>query len=55
VVKALGRSNELAHSAIRFSLGRFNKAQEIEYAIKEIIDTVSFIKEKSPQQQLMNA
>ena len=55
VVKALGRSNELAHSAIRFSLGRFNKAQEIECAIKEIIDTVSFIKEKSPQQQLMNA
>ena len=55
VVKALGRSNELAHSAIRFSLGRFNKAQEIEYAIKEIIDTDSVIKEKSPQQQLMNA
>jgi cysteine desulfurase len=51
----LGRSNELAHSAIRFSLGRFNTDQEIEYAIKEIIDTVSVIKEKSPQQQLMNA
>jgi cysteine desulfurase len=55
IIKALGRSNELAHSAIRFSLGRFNTDQEIEYAIKEIIDTVSFIKEKSPQQQLMNA
>ena len=55
IIKALGRSNELAHSAIRFSLGRFNTDQEIEYAIKEIIDTVSVIKEKSPQQQLMNA
>ena len=36
VIKALGRPNELALSAIRFSLGRFNTEREVETAIKEI-------------------
>ena len=54
VIKALGYGNELAHSAIRFSLGRFNTEEEIEIAIAEIISTVSIIKKKSPHYKLIN-
>ena len=49
VLKALGRDSELAHSAIRFSLGRYNTENEIDFAIKEIVNTVSLIKKKSHQ------
>ena len=54
VMKALGRNNEMAHSAIRFSLGRFNTEKEIDIAIEEIINTVSLIKQKSLQHRLVN-
>ena len=54
VIKALGYGNELSHSAIRFSLGRFNTEEEIEIAIAEIISTVSIIKKKSPHYKLIN-
>lgn len=54
VIKALGYSNELAHSAVRFSLGRFNTEDEIDRAITEINKTVSLIKENSPRQKLLN-
>jgi len=54
VMKALGRNNEMAHSAIRFSLGRFNTEKEIDIAIEEIVNTVSLIKKKSRQHRLIN-
>ena len=54
VIKALGYGNELSHSAIRFSLGRFNTEEEIEIAIEEVISTVSIIKKKSPHYKLIN-
>jgi len=54
VIKALGYGNELAHSAIRFSLGRFNTEEEIDIAIAEIISTVYIIKKKSPRYRLIN-
>ena len=44
VIKALGRDNELALSAIRFSVGRFNTQEEIESAIIEINSVVNTIK-----------
>tara|TARA_X000001036_G_scaffold423146_1_gene446776 strand:- start:69 stop:1247 length:1179 start_codon:yes stop_codon:yes gene_type:complete len=44
VIKALGHDNELAHSAIRFSIGRFNTQAEIEKAVVEINSVVSFLK-----------
>ena len=54
VIKALGHNNELAHSAVRFSLGRFNTEDEIDRAITEINKTVSLMKENSPRQKLLN-
>jgi len=44
VIKALGRDTELAHSAIRFSLGRFNTEKEIEAVILEVNSTVNDLK-----------
>ena len=55
VLKAIGLKNEMAHSSIRFSLGRFNTESEIQSAIKEINKTVTLIKEKSTHYQMMNA
>jgi len=46
VIKALGRDTELAHSAIRFSLGRFNTETEIDTAISLINRVVKDLKEK---------
>jgi len=55
VLKAIGLNNEMAHSSIRFSLGRFNTESEIQSAIQEINKTVTILKEKSTHYQMMNA
>tara|TARA_S200000501_G_scaffold160645_1_gene151488 strand:+ start:11380 stop:12573 length:1194 start_codon:yes stop_codon:yes gene_type:complete len=46
VIKAIGRETELSHSAIRFSLGRFNSEDDIDMALLEINDVVSHLKKK---------
>ncbi len=46
VIKAIGRDNELAHSAIRFSLGRFNLEPEIDKAIIIINNAINLLKEQ---------
>ena len=46
VIKALGHSTELAHSAIRFSLGRFNSYEEIDQSIIEINKVLDNLKAK---------
>jgi cysteine desulfurase len=48
VLRALGRSDELAHSSIRFSLGRFTTAEEIDYAVSLIREKVAQLRELSP-------
>ena len=48
VLRALGRSDELAHSSIRFTLGRFTTAEEIDYAIGHIKAKVARLREMSP-------
>ena len=48
VLRALGRNDELAHSSIRFSFGRFTTEEEVDYAIKIIHDAVSKLREMSP-------
>ena len=47
VIKAIGRDSEIAHSTIRFSLGRFTTKDEIHFAIQEINRTVSELKKRS--------
>ena len=46
VMKAIGRDNELAHSAIRFSLGRFNSESDIVKAIDIINNAISLLKKE---------
>jgi len=48
VLRALGRSDELAHSSIRFSIGRYTTAQEIDYATALLRDKVARLREMSP-------
>jgi len=48
VLRALGVGVELAHSSIRFGLGRFNTDEEIEYTIKKVIEIVTKLREMSP-------
>ena len=48
VLRALGRNDELAHSSIRFTLGRFNTEEEIDYAIKLLHEKIGKLREFSP-------
>lgn len=48
VLRALGRSDELAHSSIRFSIGRFTTEQEIDYAIALLHQKIGKLRELSP-------
>ena len=48
VLTAMGRSRELAHSSLRFSLGRFNTEEEIDYAIEAVISGVEKVRGMSP-------
>jgi len=48
VLRALGRSDELAHSSIRFTIGRFTTEAEIDYAIKLLHEKIGKLRELSP-------
>ena len=48
VLRALGRSDELAHSSIRFTIGRFTTEAEIDFAIKLIKSKIDKLRELSP-------
>ncbi len=48
VLKSLGRSDELAHSSIRFTLGRFTTEEEIDFAVKLLTEKVAKLRELSP-------
>jgi cysteine desulfurase len=48
VLRALGREDELAHSSIRFTIGRFNTEEEIDYAIRLLHEKIGKLRELSP-------
>lgn len=48
VLRAIGRNDELAHSSIRFSISRFTTEEEIDYAIKLVVEKVNKLRELSP-------
>ena len=48
VLRALGRSDELAHSSIRFTLGRFTTREEIDYTVDHLKSKVAKLRDLSP-------
>lgn len=48
VLRALGRNDELAHSSIRFSIGRFTTEADVDYAIKLLQEKIGKLREMSP-------
>ena len=48
VLRALGRNDELAHSSIRFSIGRFTTEADVDFTIKLLHDKIGKLRELSP-------
>ena len=48
VLRALGRDDELAHSSIRFTLGRFTTEEDIDFVVKTLTEKVAQLREMSP-------
>ncbi|CCX31437.1 putative tRNA splicing protein [Pyronema domesticum] len=53
VLRALGSSDESAHSSIRFGIGRFTTEEEIDYVLKVVEERVTFLRELSPLWELV--
>ena len=48
VLKAIGVGDDLAHSSIRFGLGRFNTQEEVDFAVEMVVEAVNRLREMSP-------
>ncbi len=53
VLKALGVGDDIAHSSIRFGIGRFNTVEEIDYVADKLIDVVKKLRELSPLYEMV--
>ncbi len=54
VLRALGREDELAHSSIRFSIGRFTRIEDVDFTIKLVKDKINKLRELSPLWEMYN-
>jgi cysteine desulfurase len=52
-LKALGLGDDVAHSSIRFGLGRFNTQAEVDYVADKVIDIVKKLRELSPLYEMV--
>lgn len=48
VLKALGVGEDLAHTSIRFGIGRFNTQEEVDYTVQQVVGAVKHLREMSP-------
>lgn len=48
VLRSLGVGSDLAHSSLRFGLGRFNTEEEVDFVTQRVIETVQRLREMSP-------
>ena len=53
VLRAMGVSEDLAHSSIRFGLGRFNTEEEVDHVIRLVVDKVKTLREMSPLYEMV--
>jgi cysteine desulfurase len=54
VLRAMGVADDLAHASIRFGLGRFNTAEEVDFAIEEVTKVVRRLRAISPSHELVS-
>jgi cysteine desulfurase len=55
VLRALGVEEEMAHTSIRFGLGRFNTDEEVDFVVGKVVDKVNKLREMSPLYEMAKA